>query len=116
MNCSSNTVEIIRGSDHVVRAELRNREGTPFDLTGATAIEAGFSKSDGTNATVTLVDGDIEIASPEELGTLVITLPAAFTDDLRVGPRQSFEVKVTKDSKVYKVRFPEMLDVIASKT
>ena len=116
MNCSSNTVEIIRGSDHVLRVEIRNREGIAFDLTGADPIEAGFTKSDGTNESVTLADGDIEVAEPEELGTLVITLPAAFTQDLKVGPRQSFEVKVTKDSKVYKVRFPEMLDVIASKT
>lgn len=116
MNCSSNIVEIIRGSDHVIRAELRNREGTPFDLTGSTAIEAGFTKADGTNGSVTLDDGDIEVAEPDELGTLVITLPATFTDDLKIGPRQSFEVKVTKGGKVYKVRFPELLDVIASKT
>lgn len=119
MSCNPNgSVKIIKGSDHTLRVELKNPDGTAFDLSEADELKAAFPNQNGDWSVITNEDNDdlISVVEPEELGAILINLKPDLTTDLKVGERQGFEVSAEVDGKVYKVQFEEILDVVQSRT
>lgn len=111
---SDGIVEVITGTDHILRIELESDDGTAFDLTGTTEMTVAFpSTGPAGSGNLTLADG-LSILSPRELGAIIANLSAAFTLQLRVGNKQGFEVKFLKNARTYKVQFKEVLNVIKS--
>lgn len=119
MTCVSSedsSIEVIVGTDHTLRVELKNEDCTAFDLTGATEITMAFPSTGAAGSgNLTLTTG-LAIASPAPLGAILATLSAAFTGQLKVGRKQGFEVKVLRGGKTYKIQFKEVLNVSASST
>lgn len=108
-------IKIIQGTDRTLSLVLKNSDGTPFDLTFASAIKAIFQKQDDSEnlLEVTMAGGGISIVGEGSRGEISINLAASVTSQMRLGTRLTWEVEITRSSRKYVAQFPELLDVLA---
>jgi len=105
-------LSIVQGQDIEPLIYIIDEETcTPFDLTGVTEIRALFNKTDGTKLIKTYtLSGGVTIIS-DLGGKIKVTLTAANTALLKTGECQSFEVEITKATKINIIQFLGKLNV-----
>lgn len=105
----ADSISLVQGSSRAIKILLRHRDGEAFDLDGATEITARFKSKPVT--TIKKSDGEITVLTPTARGALVLNIPAAKSLKLDTGDRMSFDIEVTKNSKLYIIQFLEVLDI-----
>ena len=84
--------------DRLVALQIRNPDCTPFDLTGATEIQARFKQADGSALVKTMVAesplaGGISVTQANQ-GRFTVQVKS--TDSFAIGERQDFSVVIYK--------------------
>ena len=109
--------EIICGEDKSLIVKLENEVTEyPFDLTGATEIEAIFMKNDGTGLHKLLTTSGIVILNAPG-GAIQINLAASETQVLKISDLDSlssFEVRVSIAGKKRYVQLKSSIKILAS--
>ena len=103
-------LDIIRGEDRVITVVFENEDGDRFDITTATEITASFESEDGTALIKKLTEDDIVVLSGPS-GKITIALDDSDTEDLKVGDKQEFEIKITLTNGDRIVQFKDMLNI-----
>lgn len=93
-----NIATIYKGEDYPLKLVLKNKVGSPYDLTGATEITLRLTKQDGSILEKLLSDDGLEIVGADELGTILCTLGDADTALLKEKDLQDFDVVIDKGS------------------
>jgi hypothetical protein len=101
---------IVQGEDRTLNLVVKTSEGEPFDLTGATEIDARFMNEDRTVLSKLLSLNKVVI-NEAKLGKLSVILAAAETALMKAGERQSFEVHITIGGEVRIVQYLQNLTI-----
>lgn len=109
MGTVTRVVKIVQGEDKTVNLRLRDENGDPFDITGATPLKAIFKKTDGTLLEKGLGTGVVIVNGPA--GKLTVDLEDADTALLKVGEFQDFEVEINIGTAKTIVQFQKALTV-----
>lgn len=88
----SDFIQVVKGEDKVVKVNLKNKDGSPYSLSGVTAQSMSFQNADATTLTksATIVSNDA--------GSLSCTLTDTETALLKEGKRQAFYVTIDKST------------------
>lgn len=109
---SSEVLTVIRGTDVSLRVSL-TLDGSPFDLSDAAEIKAIFVNHENSIVSVSMTENDIQVLNNEAAGEILISLDNDFTETLRTGDRQTFEVEIEINDLIYVTQFKQGLDVVA---
>lgn len=106
-------IKIVQGEDINLKVSLKNESGSPYDLTGATAIKAKFK---GISAVIerTLVAGHITIIGASIEGVISINLDDAITATMKKELNGNFEIIIDKGTDRRIVQIEKMISVVAS--
>lgn len=106
-------ISIIQGSKASFIVRLRDSNDDPVNLTGLTAAETCFLKSDGTELTLGLSTG-IAVSGNPLLGKLLISLTAAQTSLLDTQDPGVLELSFTISGDPIKVRIMNAYEILES--
>jgi hypothetical protein len=107
----SNPITIIRGEDRTVQLGVRNADGSPYDLSGATEIVITLENENGTTTDFKLSLGAMAVVTPLA-GLMSLTITAAQSAILKVGNTMDMQASITSSGLIRKVLFEGILTVL----
>ena len=90
-----NKIEIVQGEGRVLYLGINEDNGSPYDLSTATAIRVMFRNIDGTYTNLTMATGAIAILGDAHRGEITATITAAQSALLAVCDSADFQGDVT---------------------
>jgi hypothetical protein len=97
---------IIRGEDRHIIFSFKKADGTAYDLSNVTEVEARIPKSDGSVLSKKLSLSQIQILSPATDGQLSVIVTDADTALLKMGSRDPIQLTVDQGSarRIFNIR------------
>lgn len=84
---------IYRGEDKILNLRIRNEDGSPFDVTGATEITARFRKSDDNALSLTMTGLAVAIVVGAA-GSVSVMINQTSSLLLKLGKKMSFTLMI----------------------